>query len=114
MKGITVTLYQKTQTGTDAFNRPIYSETGVTVENVLVAPISDTEILETLNLTGKKAVYKLAIPKGDTHLWENRRVSFFGKDWRVISKPEEGIEKLIPLQWNKQVKVESYVSKSQS
>lgn len=114
MKGITVTLYQVAQTGTDAFNRPIYSETGVPVANILVAPLNETEILETLNLTGKKAVYKLGIPKGDTHQWENRRVSFFGHNWRVIGKPVKGIEDLIPLQWNKQVKVESYVNESES
>lgn len=109
LNGIPVTLYTVTQTGTDDFNRPIYAETAVTVNDVLIAPLSDTEILDTVNLTGKKAVYQLGIPKGDTHDWENRRVSFFGKDWRVIGHPTEGIEAMIPLRWNKKVRVESYV-----
>lgn len=109
LKGITVTLYTVTQTGVDDFNRPIYAETAVQVPNVLVAPLSDTEILDTVNLTGKKATYQLGIPKGDTHDWENRRVSFFGEDWRVIGHPTEGIDAMIPLRWNKKVKVESYV-----
>lgn len=112
IKGIPITLHEVTQTGVDGFNRPIYTETPVTVNDVLVAPLSDEEILETQNLTGKKAVYQMAIPKGDTHDWENRRVSFFGKDWRVIGHPTEGIEANIPLRWNKKVKVESYVSES--
>lgn len=112
LKGVQVTLYSVTQTGTDDFNHPIYAETPVTVDNVLVAPATDEEILNTLNLYGKKAVYTLGIPKGDTNDWENRRVRFFGKDWRVISEPTEGIENLIPLEWNKKVKVESYVSES--
>lgn len=108
IKGICVTLYETAQTGVDAFNRPVYAETPVAVENVLVAPLSDEEVLETLNLTGKRAKYQLAIPKGDVHDWENRRVSFWGSDWRVIGHPTEGIEANIPLLWNKKVRVESY------
>lgn len=108
MRGITVTLFQRTQVGTDPFNRPIYMETQVDVENVLVSPAETggDELLDALNLTGRKAVYTLAIPKGDTHNWENARVDFFGESWRVIGIPTEGIEELIPLQWNRKVKVE--------
>lgn len=109
MRGITVTLYNLTQTGTDALNHPVYKETGVAVDNVLVAPMSTNEVLETYTLTGRKAVYQLGIPKGDTHEWTaGKRVSFFGADWRIIDIPEVGIEKLIPLSWNKKVRVERY------
>ncbi len=107
MRGITVTLYERTQTGTDPANRPIYTETPVPVENVLVAPLSDEEVLQTLDLTGRRARYQLGIPKGDTHTWENCRVAFFGEVWRVIGHPTEGIDELIPLAWNKKIKVES-------
>ena len=48
IKGITVTLYEQTQTGTDAFNDPIYTETAINVDNVLVYPSTQTEILETV------------------------------------------------------------------
>ena len=112
MRGVTVTLYSVTETGTDAFNRPIYTETAVQVENVLIAPANETEILDILNLTGKKGVYTLGIPKGDANDWENRKVSFFGENWRVIGAPQEGIEELIPLQWNRKVRVESYVDEA--
>lgn len=109
MKGITVTLYNRTQTGTDALNHPIYSETAVSVDNVLVAPMSATELTETYSLTGRRAVYQLAIPKGDAHEWTaGKKVAFFGETWRIIAMPEEGIETLIPLSWNKKIKVERY------
>lgn len=108
IKGIPVTLYTVEQTGTDPFNKPILTETPVTVADVLVSPLSDEEITDTLNLTGRRASYQLAIPKGDAHDWTNRRVSFFGQDWRVIGLPTQGIEANIPLRWNKKVKVESY------
>ena len=107
IKGITVTLFQRTKTGTDAFNAPIYTETPVSVSDVLVAPLSDEEILDTLNLTGRRAKYQLGIPKGDTHDWEGCTVAFFGELWRVIGHPTEGIDDMIPLRWNKKVKVES-------
>ena len=114
IKGITIELYEKTQTGTDGFNRPIYKETPVDIENVLVAPASTDDILAQNNLSGKEAVYSLAIPKGDTHDWENRTVEFFGKKWETIGVPLEGIEKLIPLGWNKKVTVKRYGQKSES
>lgn len=109
MRGITITLYERTQTGTDPLNHPIYTETAVSVDNVLVAPMSDEEVLQTYTLTGRKAVYQLGIPKGDSHEWTaGKRVGFFGEDWRIIGLPEEGIDYLIPLDWNKKVRVERY------
>lgn len=41
IKGTTVTLYEETIVGYDGFNDPIYEETPVTVENVLVGEPSD-------------------------------------------------------------------------
>ena len=109
MRGITVTLYDRTETGKDALNHPVYTETAVQVDNVLVAPSSALEVLEPTNLNGRKGEYVMAIPKGDTHEWiSGKKVSFFGRDWRIIEMPEEGIEWLIPLSWNKKVRVERY------
>lgn len=109
MKGITVTLYERTAGDPDAFNRPTYTETAVQVSNVLVSPATQggEEVLDALDLTGRRATYTLAIPKGDTHTWEGNRVEFFGKSWNVIGMPTQGIEDLIPLAWNKKVQVES-------
>ena len=109
--GVTIQLLNKAQTGTDAFNRPIYEETPESVENVLVGQPSSEEIKSTLELTGKKAVYILAIPKGDAHKWENQRVVLpepFAGTYQVIGFPTAGIEANIPLSWNKKVMVERY------
>ncbi len=106
LKGIDVTLYDKTEIGRDDFNTPIYEDSETVVKNVLVEALSGTEVLETLSLTGRKAVYRLGIPKGDTHEWENKKVKFFGKEWHTIGPVLEGIEDMIPLDWNKKVQVE--------
>ncbi len=108
LKGITVTLISKQKAGEDPFGAPIYEDVEISVNNVLVSPASSDDIINQLNLTGRKAVYTLAIPKGDTNTWENQEVRFFGKRWRVFGIPTEGIEDLIPLSWNKKVMVERY------
>lgn len=108
IKGITVTLISKKQIDTDPFGEPIFEDDEVSVENVLVSPTSTDDVVNTMNLTGRKAVYTLAIPKGDTNVWENQEVRFFGERWRVFGIPLQGIEELIPLDWNKKVMVERY------
>lgn len=108
LKGITIQLMEKQKTGTDAFGKAIYSEEAVNVDNVLVGQPSSEEVIDTLNLTGKHLAYTLAIPKGDAHIWTDREVRFFGERFRTIGEPVQGIECLIPLSWNKKVKVERY------
>lgn len=108
IKGITVTLISRTQDGTDPMGAPIYKELTESVDNVLVAPTSSDDVVNQLSLTGRKAVYTLAIPKGDTNVWENQIVEFFDQRWRVFGIPTQGIDDLIPLDWNKKVMVERY------
>ncbi|MDG4813681.1 hypothetical protein P8629_11795, partial [Hydrogenovibrio sp. 3SP14C1] len=85
----------------------------ILVDNVLVAPALSDDVINQLNLTGKKAVYTLGIPKGDTHDWEDKEVEFFGQRWRTFGFVTEGIDDLnpdlaialhhhflVPRQWN--------------
>lgn len=107
LKGIDVILYIRTRTGENALQEPIYAETPVTVQNVLVGEPSAEDAAVELQLTGRRLAYTLAVPKGDTHEWEGCRVEFFGKMFRVCGVTQ-GIDALIPLCWNKKVKVERY------
>ena len=110
--GITVMLYSKVQSGVDGFGRPIYTETAEAVDDVIVAQPSAQEVVDTLNLTGKRAAYTLGIPKGDTHVWTDRRVElpddFPAGKYRTFGYPAIGQEELVPLQWGKNVMVEKY------
>ena len=115
LKGVTVTLLERVDTGeVDAFNRSIYTEQPVDVANVLIAPVQSggAEIVDTLNLDGRKADYKLAIPKTDTHAWAGQRVRFWGQTWEVIGTPTRGIDDLIPGPWNMIVLVEGIHGKA--
>lgn len=109
IKGITVKLITRVKTGeVDAFDAPIYREEETTVDNVLISPTHADDVINQLSLTGRTAVYTLAIPKEDTNSWENQIVEFFGRRWRVFGIPTQGIDHLIPLDWNKKVMVERY------
>lgn len=106
--GMTVTLWNKTQTGSNAFGEPVYTWASKEVENVLVSTPSAQEVTDTLNLTGRKIEYILGIPKGNTDEWENQIVEFFGHKFLTFGIPEQGIEANIPLAWHKKVRVERY------
>lgn len=108
LTGVTVKLHVKVRNGIDAFNAPIYQETIVNVENVLVCPVSMENIVTAQQLYGKRAVYDLLIPKGDSNDWENQTVEFYGKKWRTFGTPLEWIEHLVPGNWNRKVTVERY------
>ncbi|MBQ2658632.1 MAG: hypothetical protein IJF87_08705 [Erysipelotrichaceae bacterium] len=108
IKGIPVVLINKVKTGVDGFNRPTYTEQRITVNNVLVSPAESEDVISQLNLTGRKAVYTLGIPKGDTNVWEDQDVEFFGERFHVFTIQTKGIESMIPLEWNGKVMVERY------
>ncbi len=108
IKGITIKLYEKVEIGKDEFDAPIYEEVTTYVDNVLVAPVTSDDITTRTSLKSDKVVYKLAIPKGDNHTWADCLVEFFGKKFKVVGEPVEGIEEMLPLAWNKQVEVEYY------
>lgn len=106
--GITVALGVKTRTGADAFGSPQYSESFVDVQNVLVAPQATNEMVgsDPPELTGRKAVYQIAVPKGDTHEWLGCHVKFFDRTWTVTGDVRRGIDSMIPLAWNAIYQVE--------
>lgn len=106
--GITITLIDKVEVGKDPFDRPVYEDKEIEVENVLVGLPTADDINSSLDLHGKKAIYTLGIPKGDTHDWEDKEVRFFGQRFKTFGFVIQGIESNIPLSWNKQIKVERY------
>lgn len=108
IKGITIQLYKKTESSRDALNNPVYTTEVIDVDNVLVGSPTDEEVVNELNLTGRRISYVLGIPKGDQNEWENVEVEFFGKRFKTFGMPVEGIEDMIPLRWNKKVKVEAF------
>ena len=114
MRGITVTLYNQIPTGEeDAFGVPIYSEAGVEVKDVLVGEPTTDDITTSTALYQKQIRYMLGIPKGDTHDWMNKKVSWVDAYGRtVVCKtfgfPITGIEANIPTRWHMKVRCEDF------
>lgn len=113
MRGITVTLYEQTQTGTDDFNRPVYTEVPVQVQDVLVGQPTTDDVTSSVSLYGKRIDYMLGIPKGDTHDWTDVRVEWtdaYGTlhKVRTFGVPITGIEANVPTRWHKKVRCEAY------
>lgn len=108
IKGETVELMIRTASGTDEFNAPVYEESWVSVEDVLIGEPSSEDAAEIMNLFQKHVSYTLAVPKGDTHEWTNTKVRFWGHTFQTIGQPTRGIEANIPGRWNAKVQVEFY------
>lgn len=108
MRGTAVVLYERTQSGVDAFNDPVYTVTQVTVENVLVGQPTTDEVTSSIDLYGKRIEYMLGIPKGDEHNWEDTTVVIFGQPFQTFGATIQGIEENIPTPWHKKVRVCRY------
>lgn len=113
MRGTTVTLYEQTQTGEDIFGTPIIEEIPVTVEDVLVGEPTTDDITTASALYQKVIRYMLGIPKGDTHDWKDKKVSWtdaYGMVHicRTFGYPITGIETNIPTRWHMKVRCEDY------
>ena len=106
MRGVTVTLYEKTQTGVDGLNNPVYSVQPVQVENVLVGEPTTDDITSSISLYGKQIRYMLGLPKGDAHVWTDTEVEIFGEHFRTFGDTIQGIEANVPTPWHKKVRVE--------
>lgn len=113
IRGLTVTLYERTQTGVDGFNRPVYAETPVQVDNVLIGEPTTDDITSSTDLFGKKLVCMLGIPKGDTHDWTDARVEWRGAAGQLVQVrtfgfPLEGVEANVPGPWHRKMRCEAY------
>lgn len=113
MRGITVTLFEKTQAGTDPFGNPIFSETPVQVDDVLIGEPTTDDITSSTQMYGKVIRFMLGIPKGDAHNWENARIEWtdaYGTLHKVRSFgfPITGVQANVPTRWHKKVRCEDY------
>ena len=118
MRGQTVTLYEQTQIGESALGEPIYDEVGVEVADVLIGEPSCDDVATSTSLLGRKIDFMLGIPKGDTHDWENKRVSWVDAYGRLMvvntfGIPITGIEANIPTRWHMKVRCERYEPKGE-
>lgn len=112
IKGRTVTLYERIETGeVDEFNAPVYEYVESKIDNVLIEAAANDAIVSEVEINGKHLAYVLHIPKGDTHNWKDAKV-VLPDPWNVAVKTYGDCmlydADLTPLDWNKKVKAEIY------
>ena len=111
MKGTTIQLLEKVQTGVNPVNEPIIVEHWIEVAGVLVGQPTTDDVTNSRQLYGKRVEYVLGIPKGDTHNWVDTEIILpapFTGHFRTIGYPITGEPENIPLGWGQNVKVERY------
>lgn len=108
IKGEKVTLLATTQTGTDPFGAPIYTENEIVVSDVIIGTPSTEDVTTDLNLMGKRLAFVLGIPKGDSNDWKDKDIIIRGERFRSYGFPLTQTDANVPGKWNTQVKVERY------
>ncbi len=108
IQGTTIQLVDKVRVDSDPFGAPIYNESLIEVDNVLVAQPVPSQINDMLNLYGKRLAYSIGIPKGDTHTWKEQDVIIFGERYHVFTEVTKGIEANVPGPWHHVYGVERY------
>ena len=115
LHGLTVTLHIPTvRPAPDPFGAPVATgETTVDVDNVLIGEPTTDEILTSVSMYGRRTQYVLGIPKGDTHDWLGRHVSWTDAHGRTINvrtfgEMITGVTANIPGPWDAKVRAEVY------
>lgn len=104
----TIQIKTRTQTGKDALNHPIYSETWEDVSGCVVGSPSSEDIESEMNLSGKRIAYEVLIPNDDTHTWAGSEVKINDKPYRVIGDVKESFVSFSHIPCNKLISVEAY------
>ena len=108
MRGMTIQLVKKTETGKDPLGNPIYFEEYEDVEDCLVGQPTTDDVTTSIALYGKRCEYVVGIPRGDTHNWTDAELIIWGQRFRTQGYPMRGISENIPLRWDQNIKVERY------
>ncbi len=113
MRGTTVTLYEKTKTGSDDFGADVFIENPVQVSDVLIGEPTTDDIATSTALYGKVCRCVLGLPKGDQHAWEDSRVEWTDArgsvhKLRTYGYVIMGIEANVPTRWHAKVRCEEY------
>lgn len=109
IKGQSIILYEKKQTGTDPLGDPVYEEMEEEISNVLIEPVTNDDRKQDFDLYGVTTSYRLRFPKGDSHILTHRKVRFYDQDWQTIGEPVQYLDELTPGDWNKYIEVAHYV-----
>lgn len=105
LTGETVVVTNRTETGRDEFNNPVFTDVEEPVDNVLVAPGAAADVVDTVRPEGAEVNYTLYFPKTFTAKLECEKVQVRGEWLDVIGHPDRYSDDVCPTDWNMVVTV---------
>jgi len=98
--GEQVIVSRRVQTGTDAFNQPIYDWQDETVDDVLVAPGPRADLSDAERPDGDRVAWNLHFPKPYAQGLRNAKVSVRGGEaCEVVGDPQPYTLENTPTRW---------------
>ena len=102
IKGETVTVECKYPVGTDEFNQTVYGTAELEVADVLVAPASGSDVIESNRPDGAQVRYTLHFPKSYIGKLDGLRVKVRGEWLDIVGSPRRYTAENTPGKWNMQ------------
>lgn len=107
MKGITLTFSKRTATGTDALNNPTYTTSDITVDDCLIAPISEpVSAREQQAMQQSRDQVRIHLPKTCTSDVSDSDVEWDGKTFHLDSDSVVFMNDNTPTRWNRYIRGE--------
>lgn len=107
MKGMTLTFKLKTQTSEDAMGNPVMSVTNTSVDDCLVAPITEPSTArEQQAINQSRDQIRIHLPKAFTGDVSNSDVDYDGKTFHLDSDSVAFMNDNTPTRWNRYFRAE--------
>ena len=100
MKGETVTVTTRVQSGTDPGGDATYTTSTSSVDDVLVAPGSQSNAVDNIRPDGIEVALTLYFPRTFTGTLRGAIITVRGEDYKVIGDPIPYNGGLTPTRWN--------------
>jgi len=107
MKGMTVGFNKQIEVGKDALNNPTYETQLITIDDVLIAPITEpSNARETQAIEQQRDQVRVHLPKLNTQDISNSSFVYDGKLFTVDSDSVKFMDENTPTRWNKYFRAE--------
>ena len=105
--GTTLIFSKRTESGRDKLNNPVYTNTPISVDNCLIAPITEpVSIREQQAMNQSRDQVRIHLPKAFTGDVSGSSVSWGGKQWRLDSDSTVFMDENTPGDWNRYFRAE--------
>jgi hypothetical protein len=107
MKGMTVTFIKKVAAGTDDLNNPTYTTQSISIDDVLIAPITEpANARETQALEQQRDQVRVHLPKATNQDISDSSFVYDGKTFKVDSDSVKFMDENTPTRWNRYLRAE--------